>query len=340
CFALARPTVSLALPQREGTVILAFDVSNSMRAKDLEPTRIDAAKAAAIAFAERQPSSIRIGVVAFGDSAVTALRPTNVKADVIAAIKRLSVGGGTSLGQGLLSSLSAIAGKKLTIDAQALESDAGSVKIGYYGSSAIVLLSDGENTSRPDPLGLAQVASTAGVKIHAVGIGTPEGTVLQIDGFSVATALDEDLLKQISQVPDGTYDRASDAQALAQIYKSIHLRVETVKKPREATALFAAAGGALLVLGSVLSLAWFGRVVCRVLRLAARARVAAGCAGAARGVLVDPAAAPQAGRPVLERRAAALARAGPEAVAAARSDRPAAPEHRRARARGRTPARG
>ena len=76
CFALARPTVSLALPQRQGTVILAFDVSNSMRAKDLEPTRIDAAKAAATAFVERQPSSIRIGVVAFGDSAVTVLRPT------------------------------------------------------------------------------------------------------------------------------------------------------------------------------------------------------------------------------------------------------------------------
>ena len=77
CFALARPTVSLALPHREGTVILAFDISNSMRAKDLEPTRLAAAKAAATAFVERQPSSIRIGVVAFGDSAVTALsRPT------------------------------------------------------------------------------------------------------------------------------------------------------------------------------------------------------------------------------------------------------------------------
>ena len=76
CFALARPTMSLALPQREGTVILAFDVSNSMRAKDLEPTRIEAAKAAATAFVERQPSSIRIGVVAFGDSAVTVLAPT------------------------------------------------------------------------------------------------------------------------------------------------------------------------------------------------------------------------------------------------------------------------
>jgi Ca-activated chloride channel family protein len=79
CVGLARPTMSLALPQREGTVILAFDVSNSMRADDLEPNRIEAAKAAATAFAERQPSTIRVGVVAFGDSAVTVLRPTRVK---------------------------------------------------------------------------------------------------------------------------------------------------------------------------------------------------------------------------------------------------------------------
>jgi Ca-activated chloride channel family protein len=261
CFALARPSVSLALPQREGTVILAFDVSNSMRAKDIEPTRIGAAKAAAVAFAARQPRSIQIGVVAFGDGAVTLLRPTNVKADVIAAIKRLGVGGGTALGQGIYTSLNAIAGKKLTIDASALERDAGAVKIGFYGSSAIVLLSDGENTSRPDPVKLAEVASTAGVRIHAIGVGTKAGTVVEIDGFSVATALDENLLKKIAEVTDGTYDQAGDADALARIYKSIELESKNVEKPREATALFASGAGLLLVLGSALSLVWFGRVI-------------------------------------------------------------------------------
>ena len=100
-------------PGAQGTVILAFDVSNSMRAKDLEPTRIEAAKKAAAAFVERSRRRSAIGVVAFGDSAVTVLRPTNVKEDVIAAINRLSVSGGTSLGQGLFTSLSAIAGKPL-----------------------------------------------------------------------------------------------------------------------------------------------------------------------------------------------------------------------------------
>jgi Ca-activated chloride channel homolog len=261
CFALARPTMSFALPQREGTVILAFDVSNSMLAEDLEPTRLEAAKAAATAFAEQQPSTIRIGVVAFGDSALTVVRPTNLTDEVVAAIRRLSAGGGTSLGQGLFTSLRTIAGKPLQIDESALESDGGEVDIGFYGSSAIVLLSDGENTSRPDPLQVAEVASSAGVRVHAIGIGTPEGTVVEIDGFSVGTALDEELLTEIAEVTDGTYDVAGDASTLDRIYESIDLELARVEREREVTALFAAAGGLLLALGSLLSIAWFGRVI-------------------------------------------------------------------------------
>jgi Ca-activated chloride channel family protein len=261
CFALARPTMSLALPERQGTVILAFDVSNSMRADDLEPTRIEAAKQAATAFVERQPRTIRIGVVTFGDGAVTALRPTKVKADVLAAIKRLSVGGGTSLGQGLYTSLETIAGKPLTIDESALERDDGAVDIGFFGSSAIVLLSDGENTSRLDPLRLAEVASTAGVRIHAIGVGTEEGSVVEIEGFSIATALDEVLLMEIAEVTDGSYEQAGDAAVLHRIYESIDLELKRVHERREVSALFAAASGILLALGSVLSIAWFGRVI-------------------------------------------------------------------------------
>jgi Ca-activated chloride channel family protein len=261
CFALARPTRSFALPERQGTVILAFDVSNSMRADDLEPTRIRAAKQAATAFVEEQPSTIRVGIVTFGDGAITALQPSNVKEDVLAAIKRLSVGGGTSLGHGILRSLNAIAGKPLTIDREALERDAGAVDIGFFGSSAIVLLSDGENTSRLDPVRLAEVASTAGVKIHTIGVGTPEGTVVEIDGFSVATALDEALLKDIADVTDATYERAGDAAALQGIYESIDLEFTRVHERSEVTAVFAAAGGLLLALGSALSILWFGRVI-------------------------------------------------------------------------------
>ena len=261
CLALARPTMSFALPERQGTVILAFDVSNSMRADDLEPTRIEAAKAAATSFIEEQPRTIRIGIVTFGDGAITALQPSNVKEDVLAAIKRLSVGGGTSIGQGLHTSLSAIAGKPLPIDQEALERDDGGVDIGFFGSSAIVLLSDGENTSRLDPLRLAEVASTAGVRIHAIGVGTPEGAVVEIDGFNIGTALDEALMKELAEVTDGTYERAGDAAALKGIYESIDLEFDRVDERREMTAVFAAAGGLLLALGSVLSIIWFGRVI-------------------------------------------------------------------------------
>jgi Ca-activated chloride channel family protein len=200
-------------------------------------------------------------VVAFGDSAVTVLRPTNVKQDVVAAIERLSVGGGTSLGQGLFASLRAIAGKPLTIDQSALDSDTGEVNVGFFGSSAIVLLSDGENTSRPDPLDIAKIASTAGVSVHAIGLGTKQGTVIEVEGFNIATALDEELLKQIATVTDGTYHQATDAAALARVYDSIDLEFKTTKKPREITALFAAAGGLLLAVGSLLSMLWFGRVI-------------------------------------------------------------------------------
>jgi len=261
CVGLARPSMSFALPQREGTVILAFDVSNSMRADDLEPTRMAAAKEAATAFVERQPSTIKIGVVAFGDSALTVLRPTNAQEEAVAAIRRLSPGGGTSLGQGLFTSLSTIAGKPLLLDESALESDAGEVDIGFFGSSAIVLLSDGENTSRPDPVRLAEVASSAGVPVHAIGVGTPEGTVVEVDGFNVATALDEDLLTEIADVSNGSYNRAGDAATLAQVYESIDLELKQVDEEREVTALFAAAGALLLAIGSLLSIAWFGRVI-------------------------------------------------------------------------------
>lgn len=261
-FALARPTMTITLPQRQGTVVLAFDVSNSMRAKDIEPTRIEAAKKAAIGFVDRQPRTIKVGVVAFGDSAVTVLRPSSDKEEVIAAIKRLSVSGGTSLGQGLYTSLSTIAGKALTFDEAALRSDAGGdVDIGYFGSSAIVLLSDGENTSELDPVKLADVASSAGVKVHAIGVGTKQGTVVQIDGFNVATALDAASLQKIADVTDGSYSEAADATTLASVYESVDLEFKHVKKPRETTAAFAFAGALLLAAGSILSIMWFGRVI-------------------------------------------------------------------------------
>lgn len=257
---VARPQMAFGIPRREGTVILAFDVSNSMLATDLEPTRMDAAKAAAKQFVAKQPSSIRIGIVAFGEGGFVSQRPTDVRADVDAAIDRLSPAGGTSVGQGIFSSLSAIAGKPIVVDTAALDSDGGEVNIGYFGSSAIVLLSDGEDTGGPDPLKLADVASSAGVRINTIGVGSPEGTTINIDGFTVATKLDETLLTEIAKTTNGNYSVAADREALAKVYDSINLEFVNRSEQREVSAAFAGLGLLSLLIGAGLSLAWFGRV--------------------------------------------------------------------------------
>lgn len=250
---MARPMTSVTTPRREGTVILAMDVSNSMKADDVKPTRIDASRAAAKAFVERQPPEVKVGVVAFGDGAVIVQTPTSEHADVMKAIDRLSVAGGTSLGQGLVSALSAIAGKPVTIDAEALASDSAQVDIGYFGSATILLLSDGEETNQPDPISVAEVASVAGVRIHTIGIGTEAGAVVQIEGFSVATALDSELLEQVAEITDGTYHQGEDAAALSEVSKTIDLRFKLVSEHTEVTGLFSAAGIVLLFAGALLS---------------------------------------------------------------------------------------
>ena len=193
---MAQPMSTVKTPRREGTVILAIDVSNSMRADDVQPTRMEAAKAAARAFVERQPPAVRVGVVAFGDGAVVVQTPTNAHADVIRAIDRLSSEGGTSLGQGLVTALSAIAGKPVNIDFAGAGQRLGRGRHRLLRiAPSVLLFSDGEETSRPDPVAVAQVASVAGVRVHTIGIGTPAGAVVQVDGFSVATALDSELLR-------------------------------------------------------------------------------------------------------------------------------------------------
>jgi Ca-activated chloride channel family protein len=258
---MAQPMATVKTPKREGTVILAVDVSNSMKADDIKPNRLDAAKAAARAFVEQQPAEVRVGVVAFGDGAVTVQTPTNAHADVLKAIDRLTSEGGTSLGQALVTALGAIAGKPVTIDPQALASDSAEVDIGYFGSASVVLFSDGEETSRPDPVDVAEVASVAGVRIHTIGVGTPAGAVVQIDGFSVATALDSGLLEEVATITDGSYHEADDAAGLAEISKTIDLRFKLVSQHTEVSGLFAVGGAVLLMAGALLSILWFGRVI-------------------------------------------------------------------------------
>jgi Ca-activated chloride channel family protein len=257
---LARPEMVIALPKREGTVILAFDVSSSMIAGDLQPSRLEAAKTAASGFVDEQPSSIQIGVVAFAASALVVQRPTNVKADVLAAIDRLSPQGGTSLADGILTSLGAVAGKPIVLDPAAIEAGLESVDIGYFGSAVIVVLSDGENTSRLDPLVVSQLAANAGVRVYSIGIGSADGATVEIDGYMVATALNEALLEEMAAQTGGKYFHAEDEEQLSGIYGSIDLKLSVRGEETEVTAIFAAAALLLLLVGGGLTMLWFGRV--------------------------------------------------------------------------------
>ena len=259
--ALSRPVAAVAEPRREGTVILAFDVSTSMAAKDVQPTRLDSAKAAAKGFVEKQPASVKIGVVAFGGNGIIAQQPTADKDQVQSSIGRLEPQGDTSLGRGILTSLSAIAGKPIVSSGDTEQGGGDETPIGYYGGTAIVLLTDGENTSGPDPLNLADLASAAGVKIYPIGLGSPEGTVLEINGFSIATHLDEDALKQIAQVSGGTYYNATDSGTLAKVYDSIQLNWVSRSVPHEVTSLVASVATLLLLAGAVVSVLRRGRVI-------------------------------------------------------------------------------
>jgi Ca-activated chloride channel homolog len=260
-FALARPQATIASPRRVGTVVLAFDVSNSMLATDVQPTRIAAAKDAARAFVKAQPSSIDIGVVAFGDGALVTQVPTNTKTDALAAIDRLTPSGSTSLGQGILAAMSAIVGRPVALPAEGTPPDTQPGDAGYFGSSTIVLLSDGENTGGPDPLAAAELAANAGVHISTIGIGSAAGGVIEVDGFQIATALDEKMLTDIATSTGGTYFPAQDAASLDKVYRSIALRFTTEKKKTELTGALAGAALLLMAAGGVAMMHWYGRIV-------------------------------------------------------------------------------
>lgn len=258
-FSLARPEAYVNLPRLEGTVILAFDVSNSMVAEDLEPNRLDAAKVAARAFVEQQPSTIRVGIVAFGNGGLVVQPPTDDQPDLLAAIDRLTAQGGTSLGYGIFGSLNAIAGESLAIDPEALE-EGESLDIGPFPSSVILLLTDGENTRDPDPLIIAQLAADAGVRIYPVGLGSPDRVVIEVDGYSVQTQLNEALLEAIAGTTNGVYHRAEDAESLREIYENVDLQLSVGGEKMEVTSLVAGLGLLALLAGGLLSLFWFGRM--------------------------------------------------------------------------------
>jgi Ca-activated chloride channel homolog len=269
--ALARPQATVALPQEQGTVMLVFDVSASMKATDLTPTRLDAAKAAAKAFVEKEPSTVAIGVVAFSNAGASVQAPTYDQPTVISAIERLSTQRSTSIADGIAAALQAIAAAEAggwvnyyserSADPNATPKPTPTpFPSGVHAPAVIVLLTDGENTAQSDPLKAAQSAADAGVRIYTVGIGSAAGTDLVVDGVHVTTTLDEQLLQQIATVTGGTYYAAADTATLMDVYSKMTTGLVSVSKLTEVTSVFAGIGAILVLAGAMSSLVWLGRM--------------------------------------------------------------------------------
>jgi Ca-activated chloride channel family protein len=256
--AVAGPAASVPVSRASGTVILAMDVSGSMAATDVAPSRLAAAKRTALSFISAQPDSVDIGVIAFQQGGLEAALPTPHHATASAAVRRLRAGGGTSLGDAILASLSAITRKTVAIGR-----DGSAPNIGYWPSATIVLLSDGQDQAGADPGtdAAASVAEKAGVHIDTVGVGTTAGTTVDVDGYHLFTALDAATLKSISQATGGTYHPASDASELNGIASSINLRLTVTNQPLPLAGAFIALALALLAAGAVLTVTRSGRVV-------------------------------------------------------------------------------
>lgn len=180
---------------------------------------------------------------------------------MLAALDRLKAQGSTSLGQGIYASLQAISGGKLKLTREQLAGGVDNLDIGHFASARIVLVSDGEDTSRIDPLALARLAGVAGVRIDTVGLGSPNGTTLQVDGFTASTSLDEQTLTQVAEATGGAYLGAPDAATLTDVYAKVDLALTTTPVHTDVGAVVAALALLLLLAGSGLSVARTGRVI-------------------------------------------------------------------------------
>lgn len=270
--AMARPQAVVPLPRTEGTVILAFDISASMSATDLAPTRMEAAKVAARDFVGRQPAGVTIGVVAFSDAGISVQTPVTDRDLVLAAIDRLKPAKGTSVAKGIQASLDAIAVAEAgyagndfyTVKSAAPDATPTPaptpVPSGTHAPAVIVLLSDGENNENPDPIAAAQAAADQGVRIYTVGIGSAAGTTVTVDGFQLFSQLDEATLQQISATTGGSYYGATDSAQLLSVYDNLDTRFVVQPQLTEITSLLAGLSLLILLAGVLASFIWLGRL--------------------------------------------------------------------------------
>jgi Ca-activated chloride channel family protein len=281
--ATARPSAVVTLPTQHETVILAMDISGSMRATDVEPNRIGAAQTAAKSFVADQPRRTRIGVVTFARTAAVAQAPTDNRDDILAAIDRFQLQRATAIGSGILVSLKAIfpdgefdlrssnprrdptrdslRGASLDQAREPEKPAFKSVPAGSYASAVVILLSDGQSNVGPDPIESARIAADRGVRVYTVGFGTTEGEILRFEGWSMRVRLDEETLKKIAELTQGEYYYAGTAADLKKVYQTLSARLVFETRETEITALFSATAAVLALAAALLSVLWYNRIL-------------------------------------------------------------------------------
>lgn len=276
--AAARPTAVVTLPSSQQTIILAMDVSGSMRAADVQPNRLVAAQNAAKSFIADLPRNVKVGIVAFAGSAQVAQLPTINREDLVTAIDRFQLQRATATGNAIVISLATLFPDQ-GIDLQAMQGgrertlgrsldtekkekkEFTPVAPGSYTSAAIIMLTDGQRTTGVDPLEAAKLAADRGVRVYTVGIGTVDGETIGFEGWSMRVRLDEDALKAVAQKTSAEYYYAGTAEDLKKVYNNLSSKLTVEKKETEISGLFALGAAILALLSAGLSLFWFNRIL-------------------------------------------------------------------------------
>ena len=277
-FAASRPSALLTLPSHERIIILAIDVSLSMRAMDVPPSRIHAAKEAAKSFVQELPADMRVGIVSFAGTAALVQAPTRDREELVAAIDRLQLDRQTAIGSGILVSLATLfPDDGIDLEPWVLGRRSGPsavpkvaekkvekkpfqpVEPGSNPSKAIILLTDGRRTTGPHPNDAARLAAERGVKVFTVGFGTAAGAQVPIEGYSIYMAFDEETLKTVAELTRAEYFHASTGAELKKVYETLSSRIVMNKEHTEIAMLLAALSAFLLLVAGGLSLLWTNR---------------------------------------------------------------------------------
>jgi Ca-activated chloride channel family protein len=266
------------LPWARSTIMLAIDVSLSMRVSDVKPSRLEAAQEAAKLFLRELPKDIEVGLVTFAASSQVAQRATLDREVLAAGIDAFQMQMGTAVGNAIVLSLAELfpeqgidlselgsggsksQGRSLDAQAKTPPREFTPVAPGSYNSAAIILLSDGRRTTGVDTLEAAKMAAERGVRIYAVGLGTVDGEASAPEGMAIYLKLDEVTLREVARMTGGEYFHAATAEMLSSVYGNLGTRVQVVTQETELAGMLALASAVVAIVAALLSMIWFRRI--------------------------------------------------------------------------------